>query len=80
MKALKMNELTNKFIIMSRIAVSLHFKNLTASVSLSNDYCAIFVHSAGSQGTIETLFSSEVSEQELLNWWSIIEGDTSSNQ
>lgn len=73
---LQMDELSNKFIIMSRIAVSLHNNGLVCSVTLHDTFCNMFVHFFTDETTcdvVEGISSSDITEQELLEWWDAIE-------
>lgn len=72
MEFLKMDEVANKFIIMARIAVDLRAKGLSASITIFDDSCSIFVHSGDDMAVIELLSSLEATEEELLSWWEII--------
>ena len=68
-----MSELENKFIMMSRIAILLNRKGFTSSVYLSNSGpCSLITHF--DDEIVESIYSWDVTEEELLNWWSIIEG------
>ena len=69
---LKMNELTTKYIIMARIAVSLHNKGFLASATLGLEYACMGVQFEGE--VVEHIFDQEVTETELLDWWAMIEG------
>lgn len=70
-----MTELERKFIMMSRIAVALHCKGLVTSVNLHCDFASILVHDPSDNYTIiEHLCDDKITEQELLAWWSAIEG------
>lgn len=76
-----MNELENKFIIMARIAVALSRKGIFANVGMHEDGFAVLnaaltSYKVGSEEyTVETVFSNSVTESELLEWWSAIEGE-----
>lgn len=69
-----MSELENKFIMMSRIAVLLARKGIQSSVSLTDRSCLLFVHYGVDGDVVECLYDTDCTEEELLNWWSIIEG------
>ncbi|AUS00807.1 hypothetical protein NVP1278O_72 [Vibrio phage 1.278.O._10N.286.54.E8] len=69
----------NKYMIMARIAMLLRRKGLhvsLASQSTDNEYISMFVHYfVGEDAVIvEHLDARDATEQELLDWWSAIEG------
>ncbi len=75
---LNMDESSNKFIIAARIAVALRNKSgsFSTHVTLNEHGFAMFVHFGVAQDVVEHLISGDVSEQDLLNWWSEIEKDS----
>lgn len=69
----------NKLITLSRIALLLVKKGLYATIDFNGEYpeCSgFFVHrtEGGGNGIVEHLRVKDVTEQELLDWWSAIEG------
>lgn len=75
-----MTELERKFILMARIANAFKRKGINSAVSYVDDSkdCAITVrlsHHKEENYQIEHISSLEVSEEQLLEWWSVIEGD-----
>ena len=70
-----MNDTKNKFKIMSLIALALHDKCVTCTVSLFGDFAVMVVQSSDDFSIIENLTSRCVTEKELLTWLSVIEGD-----
>lgn len=76
---IKLEEIERKFIIMSRIAISLSSKGLIADVTIypsecnAGSFCQIIVQDAESTCVLEFRNSNQATEQELLDWWSAIE-------
>lgn len=76
---IELEEIERKFIIMSRIAVLLSRKGLIAGVTIypsecnAGSFCQISVQDAKSIAVLESLDDHEVTKQELLDWWSVIE-------
>ncbi|AUS00345.1 hypothetical protein NVP1273O_68 [Vibrio phage 1.273.O._10N.286.54.C7] len=69
----------NKYMILARIAMLLRRKGLHVSLtsqSTDNEYISMFVHYfVGEDAVIvEHLDARDATEQELLDWWSAIEG------
>lgn len=77
MKELKMDDTANKFIIMARISVSLREKGLLSYLMIGEDYCILTVQLGTSDNffVVENVSDKSTTEQELLEWWAIIEGD-----
>ncbi|CAM0025562.1 hypothetical protein VPH95E331_0084 [Vibrio phage 95E33-1] len=69
-----MTELERKFIMMSRIAMQLAQRGLIAGATHYGDFCAISVQCSKTFTVLEDVNSFNSTEQELLNWWSAIEG------
>ncbi|AUR90723.1 hypothetical protein VPHK359_0084 [Vibrio phage K359] len=70
-----MTELERKFIMMSRIAVVMHKKGMVASVTMHGEFAGFSVQDPDDgYKIIENLYDYEITEQELLDWWSAIEG------
>lgn len=76
---IEMDETERKFIIMSRIAVLLSRKGLIAGLTIypsecnAGSFCQISIQDAKSIAVLESLDNHQVTEQELLDWWSAIE-------
>ena len=69
----------NKYMILARIAMLLRRKGFHVSLSsqsTDNEYISMYVHYfVGEESVIvEDLDARYVTEQELLDWWSAIEG------
>ena len=69
----------NKYMILARIAILLRRKGLHVSLtsqSADSEYISMFVHYfVGEESVIVERFDARDStEQELLDWWSAIEG------
>ncbi|CAM0047357.1 hypothetical protein VPHK435_0082 [Vibrio phage K435] len=70
-----MTELERKFIMMSRIAVVMHKKGMIATVALHVGFASISLQDPNNgYEIIENFYDHEITEQELLDWWSAIEG------
>lgn len=69
-----MNELHNKLIMFSRIAVELHKKGMNSTVTICENVALISVFEEDGR-LLETVYSSQVTESDLLEWWSAIEND-----
>ena len=69
-----MTELERKFIMMSRIAVQLVRKGLIAGATHYGDFCSINVQCSKTFDVLEDVSSNHATEQDLLDWWSAIEG------
>ena len=76
-QAVKLKETERKFIIMSRIAVALRKKGIFATIGMHEDGFAVLHVALNSYKcddySVETIFSHNVTEAELLDWWSAIE-------
>ncbi|AUR99227.1 hypothetical protein NVP1263B_67 [Vibrio phage 1.263.B._10N.286.51.B1] len=69
----------NKYMILARIAMLLRRKGFHVSLSsqsTDNEYISMYVHYFVGEGSVivEDLDARYVTEQELLDWWSAIEG------
>lgn len=75
-----MTELERKFILMARIANAFKRKGISSSVGYIDDFdaCAITVrlsHHKEENYQLEHITSLEISEEQLLEWWSAIDGE-----
>lgn len=69
-----MTEIERKFIMMSRIAVILRKSGLVSSVTLQGDFAVMDVlDGMDSYEHVSSIYDREITEQELLEWWSAIE-------
>ncbi|CAH9016202.1 conserved hypothetical protein [Vibrio phage 466E53-1] len=69
----------NKLVTLSRIAILLVRKGLYATIDFNGEhpeFSGFFVHSMGGVGSsiVEHFRVKDITEQELLDWWSAIEG------
>lgn len=71
----EMTEVERKFIMMARIGNLLTRNGLIVSLSNFGGFCSIAVQDSESNKVLEDKTSSQLTEQELLDWWSAIEND-----
>jgi hypothetical protein len=71
----EMTEVERKFIMMARIGNLLTRKGLIVAVSNFGKFCHISVQDGGNNEVIEMKSSHEITEEELLDWWSAIENN-----